>query len=154
MLASLGSKGKNRNPLTCLKKAGSYSGVSYCNLPSLFRVSGRLECARHSRKTYGTVVWVVLTGSLECLLLLLPGGKGDLILRDRILSNRGHVACVVCYPRVETASSSGSHRTVVWVVLRGSTIKYLIFVLFIITHLVSTSPEPICRSNSRISRKV
>jgi len=29
-----------------------------------------------------------------------------------------------------------------------------IFVLFISTHLVTTRPEPICRSNSRISGKV
>ena len=30
----------------------------------------------------------------------------------------------------------------------------LIFVLFISTHLVTTRPEPICRSNSRISGKM
>ena len=30
LLASLGSKGKNRNPLACLRNAGSYSGMTYC----------------------------------------------------------------------------------------------------------------------------
>ena len=30
MLASLGSKGKNRNCLACLGNAGSYSAESYC----------------------------------------------------------------------------------------------------------------------------
>jgi hypothetical protein len=30
LLASLGIKGKNRNPLACLRNAGSYSGVRCC----------------------------------------------------------------------------------------------------------------------------
>jgi len=30
LLASLGSQGKNRNPLACLRNAGSYDKVSYC----------------------------------------------------------------------------------------------------------------------------
>ena len=30
LLASLGSKGKNRNPVACLRNAGSYSAVTYC----------------------------------------------------------------------------------------------------------------------------
>ena len=30
LLASLGSKGKNRNPLACLRNAGSYFAESYC----------------------------------------------------------------------------------------------------------------------------
>ena len=30
LLASLGSKGKNRNSLACLRNAGSYSAESYC----------------------------------------------------------------------------------------------------------------------------
>jgi hypothetical protein len=30
LLASLGSKGKNRNSLACLRNAGSYSGIRYC----------------------------------------------------------------------------------------------------------------------------
>ena len=30
LLASLGSKGKNRNSLTCLRNAGFYSAVTYC----------------------------------------------------------------------------------------------------------------------------
>ena len=31
LLASLGSKGKNRNPLACLRNAGFYSAESYCS---------------------------------------------------------------------------------------------------------------------------
>ena len=33
LLASLGSKGKNRNSLACLRNAGSYSAESYCKIP-------------------------------------------------------------------------------------------------------------------------
>ena len=31
LLASLGSKGKNRKSLACLRNAGSHSAVTYCN---------------------------------------------------------------------------------------------------------------------------
>ena len=34
LLASLGSKGKNRNSLACLRNAGFYSAVTYCSSPS------------------------------------------------------------------------------------------------------------------------
>jgi len=34
LLASLGSKGKNRNSLACLRNAGSYSAESHCSHPS------------------------------------------------------------------------------------------------------------------------
>jgi hypothetical protein len=34
LLASLGSKGKNRNSLACLRNAGFHSGVSYCSVES------------------------------------------------------------------------------------------------------------------------
>jgi hypothetical protein len=30
LLASLGIKGKNRNPLACLRNAGSYFAITYC----------------------------------------------------------------------------------------------------------------------------
>ena len=36
LLASLGSKGKNRNSLTCLRNTGFYSAATYCN--------ARVEC--------------------------------------------------------------------------------------------------------------
>ena len=39
LLASLGSKGKNRNSLACLRNAGFHSGVSYC----MGEVDGREE---------------------------------------------------------------------------------------------------------------
>ena len=32
LLASLGGKGKNRNSLACLRNAGSYSALTYCNI--------------------------------------------------------------------------------------------------------------------------
>ena len=35
LLASLGSKGKNRNSLACLRNAGSHSAVTYCIIVSL-----------------------------------------------------------------------------------------------------------------------
>ena len=37
---------------------------------------------------------------------------------------------------------------------KGAEQEWMIFVLFISTHLVTTRPEPICRSNFRISGKV
>src|SRR6056300_236068 len=36
LLASLGSKGKNRNSLACLRNAGFYSAESYCSTLLLF----------------------------------------------------------------------------------------------------------------------
>ena len=39
-------------------------------------------------------------------------------------------------------------------VLADAALHDLFFVLFISTHFVTTSPEPICRSNSRVSGKV
>jgi hypothetical protein len=39
LLASLGNKGKNRNPLACLRNAGSYSGMTYCSTSRWARCS-------------------------------------------------------------------------------------------------------------------
>ena len=36
LLASLGSKGKNRSSLACLRNAGSHSAESYCKSVSIF----------------------------------------------------------------------------------------------------------------------
>ena len=51
LLASLGSKGKNRNPLACLRNAGSYFGVSYCSV-SVFGATDFL-ILRPSRMGHG-----------------------------------------------------------------------------------------------------
>ncbi len=58
LLASLGSKGKNRNSLACLRNAGSHSAVTYCKGQSGFgKASDRSKAKEH--RPYG-----ILRGSV------------------------------------------------------------------------------------------
>ena len=49
MLASLGIKGKSRNPLACLRNAGSYFAINYCRTGSAGRDGALLDFSKSRR---------------------------------------------------------------------------------------------------------
>ena len=57
LLASLGSKGKNRNSLACLRNAGFHSAVTYCmtdETDDTYDTDGTEDEARHGRSCGGS----------------------------------------------------------------------------------------------------